>query len=147
MVPSLVFVCHRIEGTCYISTSTLKMDGVNFSKTLNLINHITWHHIPESCSPGLSMILNMFWDTYDFPQSLILGFWMKHPVGLYLIFLKSTPLLLVSVVQWMNGIFLFSLSWVWMNLKMGVLACWFPCWFSSNAKSDSLHQRPSFGLK
>jgi hypothetical protein len=30
---------------------------------------------------------------------------------------------------------------------MGVLGCWFPCWFSSNAKSDSLHQRPSSGLK
>lgn len=60
MVPSLVFLYHHIGGTCYISISTLKMDGANFSKTLTPINRITRYHIPETHSLGLSMILNMF---------------------------------------------------------------------------------------
>jgi len=60
MVSSLVFVCHHIGGTCYISTSTLKMDGASFSKTFTPINHITPYHIPENRRLGLSMILNMF---------------------------------------------------------------------------------------
>jgi hypothetical protein len=60
MVLSLVFVCHHIGGTCYISTSTLKMDGANFSKTSTPINHITRYHIPENRRLVLSMILKVF---------------------------------------------------------------------------------------